>query len=126
VIAASALTAFSPKFFAGQFAVPVFVEFAERRGSVVDFIGINDAVAIGIERGDDGTSFTTAMAFSGFILSVESENRGANCGGCEQVSAFHIVFPMQEKTMGWRKGYNGLLFLLNCLDRILFTLAVPL
>src|SRR4051812_6952938 len=55
--ALGALAAFASQFLAGQFAIAVLVELAQGGGGVVDFIGVNDAIAIGVERGDDWISF---------------------------------------------------------------------
>ena len=59
-------------FIGGQFSIPILIEFIQSRGSVCDFIGINDSVAIGVKSGFErrrrpvsGARTTHAFALGG-------------------------------------------------------------
>jgi len=69
------------EFVAGQFAVAIDVQFLERGDGVRDFIGIDDAVMIGVERGDDRRHGRSREARRGLIVLLgERAERGPSQG----------------------------------------------
>jgi hypothetical protein len=101
--AAPAFAAWWTEFFAGQFAVAVFVKFAESGGRIVDFIRVDHAIAVRVESGEDRIAASArALAISGFVLSVERDRRGAQNRGGKNQNAFHII-PFNQRRKGGEK-----------------------
>jgi hypothetical protein len=102
--------------FHGQFAITVFVERHQSGAGVGDFRGVNHAIMVGIECGNDGRQWTMTSAAAGTIRSTwslarwwsvtvgrrttgilcyQGPGRQANCKShCSYFNfVFHLFFP---------------------------------
>jgi hypothetical protein len=94
------------KFFVGQFAVVIFVERLEHDGGIGDFLFVNDAVVIGVERGDErrhratrsfsvvallGANATLLAARRRTVLCDCDERGHAECQRCKDECFLHGV-----------------------------------